>query len=256
MAGKTKKRSNGKPKKVVAEKIVVTRPKKRRTRTRTVRKPRKLPQKTRAAIRAQVTAADLTSRPVVECVINPSSGGCRICTPGQSVPTALISLHVVQNVAASATYAGTYPDIRPGTMPLVFFRDPLCSVIRFTPNVGAFSYEAVFPGYLDSFTIPPSVGTLPLVPLYYTWKSGAAPHGPQLFLGFYREEEGYVWLDPGMVLTVTRTQTTSSDDFRVYHFDAGSSFVTTVALPASTGSASYTVDPTTHPHGGYFRVSY
>lgn len=211
----------------------------------------------------------LESREVIDTIINPSLHSHRFSGPGQGVPTALLDLHIVDNVQVPmSSYAGNYTDVKLGTLPIVFFRDPLCSIMMFRPNIGIFSYVANFHTYsgtvatLSPVSPVPANGSKPLVPLYYKPSVGSpTPHGDQLFCGFTGDMEGFVWMDPGLTLVVSRTSATGSADVvRVMHYtgprseeEATGGYLT---FATSGTSVTFTCSSSNYLHGGYFRVLY
>jgi hypothetical protein len=195
---------------------------------------------------------------VVQSIINPSGHKTRLAADGQGLPTSLVDLHLVQNFVVASTFAGTYPLIPAGTLPMYFFRSPLRSIVMLTPNVPRFLYNAAFVSngsIVTTLAVP--AGITSLVPLYFTATVappyGGKPHGSQLFCGSTQEFSGYFWVDPGTLIDITRDITTAADTVTLYQadFDGVDPVVATNALSIGTGSTYFTSST-----GAYYRLSY
>jgi hypothetical protein len=153
-----------------------------------------------------------------------------------------------------------------GQFQAFYFRDPLRSFVYSLYNVAAYSYFAVF-GLGNSLgavsnPLPAAASEATnVVPLYYSWNTGAQPHGNSLYCGNDDVSglEGYVWLDFGATMTVTQSTLTGGDSVEWRAFDGGlDTLVSTVKITSSAGvsytlAASSVFDAT---HGAYMRIRY
>jgi hypothetical protein len=134
-------------------------------------------------------------------------------SPGDSHPTAAVSLHNVTTQKQPSS-TGTYPITMPvGTSFVALFRDPFRSAIVYQPNptsanytyVGYFRTPAnVLNGYYTTIgTSNTSVQEL-INPIYFKATSSFTPHGVYLYPGF-ADGTAFFWVDYNATVTIVQS---------------------------------------------------
>jgi len=176
-------------------------------------------------------------------------------TIADSMPTACTSLHslaTVKSPTAGTNYGAIIPQ---GTSFMAIFRDPLRSLVQYTTNVPAYTYNLQFRdlngAVSSSMNLPAAIASVDTAVdfLYATSLTVGAPHGPVLYPGLY-QERSYFWLDFNATITLTQTVIAAAT-VTVLAFTGDEDEVASSLFAAGTWSYTQTA-----PAGAYLRLLY
>lgn len=207
---------------------------------------------------ASVSTQHSASKSIAYALANPSAvPNLRIALAGDSVPTAVTSLHEFQTYKVSSVGVN-YPEVELGSMAIALFRDPLRHMIKYVanPNRADMYYEAKFAKVDLDITGAVAEWITPLW-FFSTALQGSAdfcPHGPVLYLGKHTEkpQARFVWMDVGTELIVNMTEPQVGDYIMPYEAVDQNQVTDLTAITALSVTQFHFVAP----HAGYFALEY